>query len=251
MLITDPVFYLVAIPAITLYGMGKGGLGVAAGAIAVPMMALVIDPVKAAAIMLPVICLMDAFAVKTFWKKFDMNSLKVVVPASVIGVFIGSLMLGVLSEDIIRVAIGFISVCFCLNYWFTSERLVRLTTTPWSGYFWGVTAGFTSTHIHSGGPPISIYLMAKNLEKFKLIGTMAAFFAVLNHIKLVPYSLLGQFDAQNLLMALVLSPLAPLGIYVGYFVLQKVPQEFLYKFLYAGLFLSGVMLLYDGTVAIV
>ena len=89
MLISDPVFYLTAIPAVLLYGMAKGGLGGAAGAIAVPLKALAIDPVRAAAILLPIICVMDFFALKTFWKNYDTPSLRILLPASLVGVVIG------------------------------------------------------------------------------------------------------------------------------------------------------------------
>ncbi|MBL4826643.1 MAG: sulfite exporter TauE/SafE family protein [Spongiibacteraceae bacterium] len=246
MLITDPIFYLITIPAVLLYWMGKGGLGASAAAISVPMMSLVLEPIQAAAILLPIICVMDAFTIKTFWKKYDVASLKVIIPASLIGVVIGSFMLGSLSQHSIKIAMGVISISFCINYWFVGDRLTKIINSRWSGYFWAATAGFTSTHIHAGGPPITIYLAAKHLDKFKLIGTMAIFFAVLNYVKLIPYSLLGQFNKENLLMSLVLVPLAPIGVRLGYMFLNKIEQEILYKIIYWGLFLSGLKLLVDG-----
>lgn len=38
MMLSDPWFYLLAIPAVLIYGIGKGGLGGALGILAVPMM---------------------------------------------------------------------------------------------------------------------------------------------------------------------------------------------------------------------
>ena len=55
MMLSDPWFYLLAIPAVLIYGIGKGGLGGALGILAVPMMALVIPPTQAAAILLPIL----------------------------------------------------------------------------------------------------------------------------------------------------------------------------------------------------
>ena len=62
----DLLFYLVAIPAVVITGLGKGGLGGALGMIAVPLMALVIPPVQAAAILLPLLLVMDLFAIWGF-----------------------------------------------------------------------------------------------------------------------------------------------------------------------------------------
>ncbi|ALS34821.1 hypothetical protein PTRA_b0319 [Pseudoalteromonas translucida KMM 520] len=68
MLVTDPWFYLTAVPAILIFGIGKGGLGGALGVIAVPMMALAISPMQAATILLPILCVMDIFAIKLHYR---------------------------------------------------------------------------------------------------------------------------------------------------------------------------------------
>ncbi len=58
-MITDPLFYALAIPAFLLTGISKGGFGTGLGTLAVPMMALVIPVPQAAAIMLPLLIAMD------------------------------------------------------------------------------------------------------------------------------------------------------------------------------------------------
>jgi uncharacterized membrane protein YfcA len=60
-LLTDPGFYLTSIPAVLLYGIAKGGFGGAVAVLSVPMMALVMPPTQAAAILLPILVVMDAF----------------------------------------------------------------------------------------------------------------------------------------------------------------------------------------------
>ncbi|MGB2264759.1 MAG: sulfite exporter TauE/SafE family protein [Glaciecola sp.] len=132
---------------------------------------------------------------------------------------------------------------FTVAYSESRDRLI--------GNFWGLVAGFTSTHIHAGGPPISIYLLPKQLDKVVLIGTLAMFFAVMNFIKLVPYSLLGQFNTINLWTSVVLMPLAPIGVSMGFWLLHHVKQEVLYRVIYVFLFGSGVKLVYDGLLNLV
>ena len=48
-IITDPLFYLLAIPAITALGLGKGGFA-GVGMISTPLLALTMPPLQAAAI---------------------------------------------------------------------------------------------------------------------------------------------------------------------------------------------------------
>ncbi len=245
-IITDPYFYLIAVPAVLLYGMAKGGLGPSVGAIVVPAMSLVISPVQAAAIMLPILCVMDIFAIWNFRKAFDTHHLKILIPAGIVGIIISSLLMGRLSDNAIRMIIGVISVVFCLNYWFGATASKQKKGGRLSGYLWGSVAGFTSTQIHAGGPPVSIYLLPQNLDKVVLMGTLAIFFAVMNYLKLIPYTLLGAIDTSNLLTSIVLMPLAPVGIKLGYLILNKVSQKSIYRFLYVALLLSGIKLLYDG-----
>jgi len=245
--VEDALFYLAAVPAVLIYGMGKGGLGGAAGAVSVPMMSLTIEPVQAAAILLPIICIMDLQVVRLFWGKFDKTSLKIIIPAALLGVAIGASLLGVLPAAGMRLTLGIIAVLFCADY---VARLrgekQRQAPGPWSGRFWGVVAGITSTHVHAGGPPISIYLLPKNLDKVILVGTFGVFFFVLNYVKLVPYTLLGQFDSRNLITSLILLPVAPIGVWLGYRCLHYFEQATIYRLIYAFLFLTGLKLLYDG-----
>ncbi len=245
-LITDPYFYLITVPCVLLYGMAKGGLGPAVGGIVVPAMSLVISPVQAAAIMLPILCVMDLFAVRRFWGKCDGRHLKILLPAGVTGIVLAGLLMGALPPDAIRMSIGIIVILFCLNYWFGGVAAGKKKGGRLSGYFWGTVAGFTSTQIHAGGPPVSVYLLPQNLDKVALLGTLAVFFAVINYLKLIPYTLLGAFDATNLLTSLLLMPLAPVGVRLGYLILNRVSQKTIYRFLYAALFLSGIKLLADG-----
>ena len=245
--ISDPMFYAVAIPAVLIYGMGKGGLGGVAGAISVPLMALTVSPVQAAAILLPIICLMDLHVLKLFWQKFNARILRVIVPASLVGIGVGSLLLGVLSSTGMKLFLGTIALVFCLDYWL--QRRERDEAQPpgdWSGRFWGVIAGVTSTHIHAGAPAISIYLLPQKLDKIMLVGTLGVYFAVLNFVKLVPYSVLGQFDTRNLATSLVLAPLAPIGVWLGYRLLHRFRQETVYRLIYLFLFATGAKLLFDG-----
>jgi uncharacterized protein len=244
--ITDWTFYSITIPVVLLYGMGKGGLGPAVGGVAVPMMAFVISPIQAAAILLPILCVMDIFAVLLYHRSYSFYHLKILVPAGILGIVIASLLMGYLSPDAIRVVIGVIVLWFCFDYWFKPGRKGSRKVGRFGGYFWGTIAGYTSTQIHAGGGPLSIYLLSQKLDKTILLGTIAIFMAVMNYLKLIPYTIMGAFNTENLATSLLLMPLAPIGVKIGRLIIEHVKQETIYRILYVGLFLSGLRLLQLG-----
>ena len=245
-MISDPFFYLCAIPAVLIFGMAKGGIGGGISVVAVPLMALVISPVQAAAILLPLLLAMDAVALWSFRGQWHRKNLRIMLPAAAVGIAVGGLFFRYLSEDAVRILIGVISLAFCLDYWRKRSDSPAQPPNAVKGSLWAAISGFTSFGIHAGGPPASIYLLPQKMEKTLLMGTFAVFFAAVNVIKLIPYAWLGQFDHTNLSTSLVLMPVAPIGVRLGYFLLHRVNQQFIYQLCYFFLAVAGTKLLYDG-----
>lgn len=245
-IVTDPSFYFVAIPVVLLVGMSKGGLGPALGAISVPALSFVINPVKAAAIMLPILCIMDLLALVNFRRSYNTHHLALLLPAGVTGIVLATLLMGKVPASTIKATIGITVIWFCLDYWLRGNQVREEMGGRLGGYFWGTVAGFTSTQIHAGAAPVSIYLLPQRLEKTVLMGTIAIFFAIMNYLKLVPYSIMGLLSIDNLTTSLLLTPLAPVGIKLGNLIMERVEQKIIYRFLYIALFLSGAKLLLDG-----
>lgn len=245
-MITDPFFYLCAIPAILIFGLAKGGFGGGIAVVSVPLMTLAISPVQAAGILLPILIIMDVVALWSFRGQWSKLNLRLTLPGAVVGIIIGAFTFRYLSEDAIRIMIGVIAVAFCLNYWLKPTLDKKAEPSILHGSLWGTVAGFTSFGIHAGGPPLSIYLLPQKMEKTLLMGTFAVFFAAVNAVKIIPYAWLGQFDKTNLLTAAVLAPLAPIGVRLGYFLLHKISEQLVYRLCYFFLFVVGIKLLYDG-----
>lgn len=245
-MITDPFFYLCAIPAVLIFAMVKGGFGGGIAIISVPLMSLAVPPVQAAAILLPLLLVMDGVAIWSFRGSWSRVNIERTLPGAIVGIGLGALTFHSLSEAAIRLLIGTICVAFCLNYWLQPGTRVKTKPGIIAGSVWGSIAGFTSFGIHAGGPPMSIYLLPQRMDKIELMGTFAIFFAVVNLVKLIPYTWLGQFDSTNLLTSLVLIPLAPIGVRLGYFLLHKISEVLVYGICYFFLMLIGLKLLYDG-----
>lgn len=249
MLITEPFFYLMAIPAILIAGISKGGFGGGLGVVSVPLMALAIDPVIAAAIMLPILCTMDLMGLKAYWQKWNTAQIKLLVPAAIVGIIIGTLTFQYLHASDVKLLVGLIAVGFALYHWLKPYLLPHIQAAKASvikGRFWATISGFTSFIAHAGGPPISVYLLPLQLPRTEYQATTVLFFTLVNYIKLIPYTLMGQFSSTNLLTSLVLIPLAFLGMKLGLMLHHRVSDVLFYKIAYLLLFLTGLKLMWDG-----
>lgn len=232
--------------AVIIVGISKGGLGGGLGMLGVPIMALVMSPLQAAAIMLPILCVMDLMALKAYWKGWSKLHLFRLLPAAILGILLGTLSFQYFNDDLIRVLIGLIAVGFTLNHWFKPVRFIQRKPGLFSGLFWGGTAGFTSFVAHAGGPPINVYLLPQQLDKSLYQATTVFFFLVVNYVKLIPYAFLGQFNTDNLNISLFMLPVAALGVWLGIIIHHKIPDQLFFRIAYILLFLTGLKLIYDG-----
>lgn len=251
-MITDPWFYVAAVPGIVLAGMAKGGFGGALGMLAVPLMALVIPPVQAAAIMLPILIVMDMVGLIAWRGTFDRRAIAIVLPAALLGVAVGWATAAWVTEAHVRLIVGLVVVLFTVNHWFggAAGRAPR-PHNRLKGTFWGVVSGFTSFVSHAGGPPFQMYMLPLRLDPKLFAGTAILVFSVVNAVKVVPYFFLGQFSTANLWTSAVLLPLAPLATVAGVLLVKRIRPETFYGITYAVLFLIGLKLIWDGLMALV
>lgn len=248
-MIDNPWFYAAAVPAVLMFGISKGGFGGGLGTLAVPLMALVVSPVQAAGILLPILCLMDLLSLWAYRRKWIWTELRVLLPASLLGIGIGTWLFGYMSAAVIRLIIGIVAVVFTVHYIFARRKRPRgnLPDFPQTaGWIGGGVAGFTSFIAHAGGPPINMYLLRRPLNRTDFVATTVLFFAVVNYVKLIPYAWLGQLQTGNLLTSLVLAPLAPVGVMIGVYLHKRVSDRFFFGVVYVLLFFVGLRLIVDG-----
>ena len=243
-MIADPWFWALALPAVALTGVSKGGLGGGA-AVATPLMALTIPPTQAAAIMLPVLCLMDVAGIRAYLGRWDRRIVRIVVPAGMAGTLVGALTIRFMNDDWIRILLGTVALGFLAWTLFPRTRLARKPGDA-AGWFWGTLSGFTSFITHAGSPPIMVYLIPQQLAKDAFIATSLVFFFALNYAKIIPYVWLGLFDVRVLGTAALLIPLGVAGIYAGQWMQRRVDVRWFYRLIYSLLFVTGTKLLYDG-----
>ena len=243
----DPTFLAFASFGVFVFGISKGGVPGPIAMLAVPVMSFAMSPLQAAGILLPLLIIMDFSAIYLYWKKWLNNIVKIIIPASIIGILFGTFTFQYTNENQIRIVVGAISIIFVLVSFIQKNNLL-LKPTNIKGYFWSSIAGYTSFLIHAGNPPINFYMLPLKLDKVAFIGTMTLAFLVINVVKLIPYYYVGLLAPSNLIVSLMLLPLAFVSVLFGYFLQKKIPEKLFFNIVYVLLFLSGCKLIYDGLI---
>ena len=242
------MFYLVAVPAVVLMGLAKGGFA-GIGAMAMPLLALVISPVKAAAILLPILIVQDVVGVWAFRRDWDKGVLILMIPSAAVGIVLGYLLAARVSATAVLGTLGAISIVFAAYRLWASHggRVVApRNASPVLGAALGVASGFTSQIAHAGQPPFQMWVLPKGLPATTLVGTTAIFFAAINWLKTPAYLALGQFSRENLLAAAALMPVAIASTLAGVWLVRRVQPERFYAIIYVLMILVGAQLIWKA-----
>lgn len=238
-------FFLVAGAAAFFVGTSKGGLPMV-GVLGVPLLALVMPPVAAAALLLPVYIVSDMVGLWAYRKEYSGRNLAILLPAMILGVGLGWATAKITEEWMVTLLVGLIGLYYCATVLFRKANAPPKRADVPRGLFWGAIAGFTSFVSHTGGPPYQTYVLPQKLPKMVFAGTSTIVFAVINLVKLVPYWALGQFNPTNLEVAAMLSPVAVAGALIGYKLTAIIPERIFYRLVEVALFLISLKLIHEA-----
>ncbi len=243
-----PLVWLLCLASLFV-GLSKGGLpGI--GMISVPLLALVISPVAAAVLLLPIYILSDVVGVWLYRRDFSLTNLKILIPAGVLGVSLGWSTASFVSDQAVSLLIGSMGVSFCLFRWFGgSSRAVASQPSLLKGMGWGTLSGFTSFVSHAGSPPYQIYMLPQKLPKMVFAGTTTILFAIINLAKLVPYASLHPYSADTLKLSLLLVPVAAVGTFVGRYLTHQLSEKWFFFGVQVALFIICLKLLFSSALA--
>jgi uncharacterized membrane protein YfcA len=252
MTLFEPSVILVDLVAVALVGLSKGGLGGAFGILGVPIMAVFMPPLQAAAVLLPTYLVMDSVSLWSWRGQWDKSLIRLMLPAAMLGVGLAWAVESTIPDDVISLIVGVVALLFVLR-----SVMSRISgqvgpvhqPRPWIGRFWAVISGFTSFVAHVGGPPFQIYVMPLRLDPKIYTGTSVLFFASLNAAKVVPYFALGQFSTEILTYSIMLLPVAISATLFGAYLVRRMRAEIFYPFMYAMIFLVSIKLIFDGALA--
>lgn len=213
--------------AIFITGVSKSGFAGGMGAITVPLLSVVMEPVLAISLMLPTLLLMDGLSLRAWWGHHKSSLLKVLVPAGFSGIIVGYVLLNVVNEAQVIALLGGTTILLGIYGLLPKPSKISLSNV-W-GYPLGVLSGFTSFIAHAGGPPLNAFLLSKHLNKSDYLGTAVVFFACINLAKVPPYIGLGQFTLQNIVIAAIFIPVSFLGIKLGIYLQRKLSDAAFFK----------------------
>lgn len=226
-----------------LLGLSKGGFA-GAGALSLPVIAFATDPVRAAAILLPILIVQDVVGVWAFRRSVDWFVLGWTLAGAMVGILLGYWFAASVSADAVLAMVGGISILFgAYRLWKDRLGVGAASTSPgWVGSLFGVASGFTSQVAHAGQPPWQLWVLPRGLSRDMLVGTTAVYFALVNWIKVPAYLALGQLTRENLLTAAVLMPVAIASTFAGVWLVRRVSPERFYTAIYWLMIGVGVVL---------
>ncbi|HNB52966.1 MAG TPA: sulfite exporter TauE/SafE family protein [Anaerolineales bacterium] len=240
-------FFLMAVLVALLIGFSKGGLGGTAGALATPLMALVMPVDQVIGLMLPLLMATDIFAVASHWKRWDGKIIWLMLPGAVVGVTIGTFFITNAPTALLKTTLGVIVLLFAV-YKLLETRLFRNVAyepRDWHGIFAGTVAGFASALAHTGGPPVSMYLLLRRVPTRTFNATSALFFAIINWVKVPYYFYAGLFDFEQMKTLIWLLPLLPLGVWGGKWLAERISREMFERVVVVLLVVTAVFLILE------
>ncbi len=248
-MITDLHFYAVAAPAVLLLGLSKSGFGSGFGSLAVPMIALMVPVPQAAAILMPVLLVMDLLGLQAFRGHYDKALLRFMLPFGLLGILIGLLSFRLLDSRWVAGLVGVFTLSFLAQRLLWPPKPDSKPPPRWIGAILVACSGFTSFIAHAGGPPMNAFAIPLKLRPLVFTATTSFFFFVINLSKWLPYAALGLIDMTNMATSLALLPIAPIGVWLGVRLAHRIQPTLFYRLVYAGMFTAGMKLVWDGFLA--
>ena len=243
MMAHSPLFIgvVIAVLGFTI-GLAKGGFN-AIGALATPILSLVLPVSLAVGVLLPMLLVGDAFAVYSYWREWDWPLLRRMLPAAFVGALAGTWLLAVMTPNALRLALA-VFVLLLVVYKFASDRITRLAYQPrgWHAPTVGALAGVASGMFNTGGPPLNAYLLLQKMPPRAFIATTALFFALVNLSKVPGYLYTGVLDVPLLLSLWWVLLFIPLGLGAARWLVSRVNQRAFEWIIVALLVVSSVVL---------
>ncbi len=176
--------WILAVVAGMVIGMSKAGLN-GLTLLFIPLMALSFGGKASTGILLPMLCVGDIFAVAWYRRHAEIQYLLKLLPSTLVGLGVGVVVGGRLSNDSFRWLLGgVIVVLLALMIWQDAQKkVVSYPSAWWFSALAGLMAGFTTMVGNAAGAIMGIYLLSMHLPKKSFIGTAAWFFLIVNLLK--------------------------------------------------------------------
>jgi uncharacterized membrane protein YfcA len=220
--------------AALVIGYSKNAIGGMA-VIAVAIFASVMPARASTGAILAVLLVGDLVAIWHYRRDGDWHLVRQLVPTVLPGLALGALFLRVVDDTWLRRSIGGLLLVLVLLQLVLNSRAPYAAgpssepgerpAAPWAGWATGMSAGFVTMTANAAGAVMTLFLIARGVEKRRFVGTAAWFFFGVNVCK-VPFSVgLGLLDWADVRRALWLAPLVILGGWLGQVTMRRISQR--------------------------
>ncbi len=248
---------LLAALAVLFIGLSKAGFGGGLGMLTTPLCVLAFTargepPTFAVGVLLPLLCAGDAFSLWHYWRKWESQNLKYLLPGVIAGVVIGVQLMGRFSARELNLVIGLLALGFVV-FQLVKERIFAaegaFAPNHVVGVPCGIGAGVTSTFAHGAGPVVSLFLIPQRLPKEIYVGTTVLVFTWINWIKMPFFIAQGMITPATLWVGLCYLPLVPFGVWLGIWLNRRLSERLFLRLVYAMTFLTGIQLVFNFNLA--
>lgn len=232
--------------AALIIGVSKAGFGGGTGVVVGPVLALLFPAKETVGLMLPLLFVCDIASLFPYWRKWDRRNVAVLMPGAVMGIVVGTLSLGRISDASLAKTIGGAAILFSLLQAYRDWKFRNpqpFVPRRFDGFLAGMGTGFVSTLSHVGGVLSTMYLLPQRLSNETFVGTTAALYFLINLLKIPAYLQLGVLNASTLQRDIPLFPLVLVGTWLGVVLNRCVSSAVFSKIVLAIVLVTGVKLL--------
>jgi uncharacterized membrane protein YfcA len=196
--------------------------------LSVAIFAAVLPAKQATGVVLPMLIFADLFAWFIYRKHLEWRRVGRLMSWALVGLVLGWFALGrVTDHGAARLVGAILAVMLGLHLWrrYRKPDEVAAHAPAWFGPAMGLFAGLTTMIANAAGPVMTLYLLAMRLPKLEFLGTGAAFFLLINWIKVPFMTQLGLINFESLTLNLWLLPAVAVGALLGRPVVERVNQR--------------------------
>jgi uncharacterized membrane protein YfcA len=187
---------------------------------------------------------------RRFIQNADWRIVKLILPPAFFGMLLGYFFFSVITAKTLSLSIGIFTLLFLIQGFVLSHlNLDGAKPFPWLGRMMACLSGFTSFVAHIGGPPITLYMLREKVAPMVYTSTLGIFFTAINFGKIIPYAYLDLLNWSQLATSLLLLPLVPVGVYLGFYLAKRISAKWYYILVQFFLLVASIKLIADGLLA--
>jgi len=224
----DPYLLLVLMGIVLAGAFVTSAFGIGGGIMMTPLFIFLLPPKFAIGLLAPLMLLITGTGVRQYWGQWSVHSILVILPSSLVGIWVGTYLLAEIPAGIVSKTVGVLAIGFGVSQFFFIDRpdwSDRLRPGTWQGVGFGFGSGITSALAHSGGIIFSFYLLPHSRTKEIFVSTAVFLFFTSGIVKVGIYAYYGVLTFPILLLSLTLVPALIFGSIAGKRLNRLIPNK--------------------------